>query len=203
MKKPLKPFLHFCAAFTIVATTAFGQTNSLWTLDENGPAFVLGGAYDDGGPPHTGIVGFSRGTNKVDTISGIIGWYYVTGPNTAGDVVILEAPQFTTISDLLRFDGNGVFFFSQLELNDPNPPHADVPVIPNPINPVVLNEVDLGGGSNGVTYIPEVGQPGYSLFYQIPKVHYNIVSDVPEPGPMVLVGFGALTLWPLLKRKRA
>src|SRR5438093_38270 len=128
----------------------------------------------------------SRGTNMVDPASGILGWYYPLFPSVPGDVLLLES-QDTTNSDLLRFDGNGVFFFSELALNETNPDRADVPIMPNPINPVILNEVGPEG-SNAVVYAPGSGMPGFSLWAELPNVQYNIISDIPEPSTTALVG---------------
>lgn len=190
MKELLKVLLPVGAAFAIVVTTALGQTET-WTVDENGPAILFGNP----------IVGFAQGTNKVDPASGIFGWYYPLGPSVPGDVLLLE-PQVSTNSDLLRFDGNGVFFFSDLELGDPNPDKADVPIMPNPINPVILNEVGSEGGSNGVVYAPGPGMPGFDLSGELPGLQYNIISDVPEPGTMALVGLGAMGLLVISRRKK-
>jgi PEP-CTERM motif len=162
---------------------------STWYLDENGPAFLSG----------PGVVGFSDGTNKVDSISGITGWYYQLGLSVAGDVVLVE-PQDGSISDLLRFDGAGVFFFSDLEENDPNPDKADVPIIPDPINPVILTEVGPEG-SNGVSYFPSSTDPGYDLTGQLAPLAYQIVSDIPEPGTIALVGLGLVGLLALRRRR--
>ena len=98
------------------------------------------------------------------------------------------------------FDGAGVYFFSELEPNETNPDSADVAVLLQPINPVILIEVGPEG-NNGVLYIPDLGQPGYDTSGVLPGIGYNIVSDVPEPASAILVLAGA-GLWVLNSSRR-
>jgi hypothetical protein len=185
MRQLTKVLLALTLASVCALTTALGQTNQqIWSLDENGPALLSGR-----------IVGFANGVYKPDPISGIVGWYYPLGPSVPGDVLLLEPPQTTLTSDLLRFDGQGVFFFSDLEAGTLNPDKADVPVIPNPINPVILSEVGPEN-NNGAFYFPNPNQPGFDLSGQLPGLAYNIISDIPEPGSLALLltGVGLLAL---------
>ena len=192
MKDLTRTLLAIAGVSTFVVTSALAQpyTNETWFIDENGPALLQGGP----------LAGYAQGTNKLDPLSGLVAWYYpLAGPNAAsiaGDVLLREPPIGTnsTISDLLRFDGiGGVYFFSDLEPNDPNPDHADVPVMPsiNTSNFVFLNEVGPEG-NNGALYIPNPGQPGYDLSGLFPGIKYNIISDVPEPNAFALAVTGGL-----------
>jgi len=192
MNNLTKIVLAVAGTLNLIATAVSGQVlgpfpNETWYIDENGPALL------NDGP----LVGYSNGHYQVDPISGIQGWYYNLGGtnvNVPGDVILLE-PQAPpgTVSDLLRFDGNGVYFFSDLEPDETNPDKADVPVIPQAINPVVLTEVGPEG-NNGVLYIPVSGQPGCDTSGVLPGIRYNIISDVPEPGATTLLLSGAI-LW--------
>jgi len=180
---------------TMVSAQVLGPfPNETWDIDENGPALL------NNGP----LVGYSNGQYQVDPVSGMVGWYYLLGGtnmNVAGDVVLLESQAPAgTVSDLLRFDGNGVYFFSDLEPNETNPDKADVPVIPQPMSPVVLYEVGPEG-NNGVLYIPGPGQPGYDISGILPGIRYNIISDVPEPGAATLLLAGT-SLWLLNSFRR-
>src|SRR5215475_10386613 len=106
MKKAGTVLLVLTLTAFITATTALGAAGGpVWTVDENGPALL-------NGP----IVGFANGAYKVDPISGLTGWYYPLGPSTPCDLVLIEpiVGNTNTVSDLLRFDGQGVFFFSEL-----------------------------------------------------------------------------------------
>ena len=198
MNNPTKIVVAVAANLSFMPTAVSAQVlgpfpNETWDIDENGPALL------NDGP----LVGYSNGRYQVDPVSGIVGWYYFLGGtnmNVAGDVVLLE-PQAPagTISDLLRFDGSGVYFFSDLDPNETNPDKADVPVIPQPINPVILTEVGPEA-NNGVLYIPISGQSGYDVSGILPGIRYNIISDVPEPASATLFLAGA-SLW-LLNRDR-
>jgi hypothetical protein len=191
MKKELAVLLGLTMASAITVIPARAQPGPMWTVDENGPA-VLSGP----------IVGYSNGAYKLDPLSGMVGWYYQTPPSTPGDVVLLEQAAGGPLSDLLRFDGQGVFFFSDLEPGELNPDKADVPVMPIPINPVVLQEIGPEG-NNGALYFPNQGMPGFDQSGQLPGLGYNFISDaVPEPGSAaLLVGAAVLLGGNILRRK--
>jgi hypothetical protein len=203
MKNITKTVLASAGISTCIVTSAFAQPfpGSTWTIDENGPAIL------------SNPVGYSVGRYQPDPVSGIVGWYYPLAgtPTLPGDVVLTEPQAPTgTISDLLRFDGQGgVYFFSDLEPGEPNPDKADVPVIPQPMpnpinNPVFITEVGPEG-NNGVLYIPQPGQPGFDTSGILPGIQYNIISDaVPEPtaATFLLAGAG-LWLFNTARRKRS
>jgi hypothetical protein len=202
MKKLTGILLALALTSTVNLTTARGQTNSLWTIDENGPALFAGGIVGIGN-----VGGYSNGAYQTDPVSGLVGWYYpLLGPNfptLAGDVLLLEplAPT-NTVSDLLRFDGKGgVYFFSDLEPGEPNPDHADVPFMPNPIDPVILTEVGPEG-NNGAFYLPGPGMPGFDATGQVlGGLAYNFISEVPEPPAFALAGLGVAAML-ILRRRR-
>ena len=171
----------FVLIFTslVTVTTAPGQAaGSTWRVDENGPALLSGQ-----------IAGFANGSYKLDPLSGLMGWYYPLGPSTSDDLILIEplVGNTNTVSDLLRFDGQGVFFFSDLEPGELNPDKADVLQIPPPVNPFfVRNEVGIEG-NNGALWVPGPGQPGFDASGVLPGLQYNIISDaVPEPNSVVL-----------------
>ena len=196
MKNLTKLLVVVAGIATFAATTGLAQpySNETWNVDENGPALLQGGQ----------LVGYSNGTNKFDPISGLVGWYYPLGAqSTPGDVVLLESTNGA--SDLLRFDGQGVFFFSDLEPGEVNPDHADVPVLPpwNTTNYVILNEVGPEG-NNGALYVPSQGLPGYDLSGLFPGLKYNIISDspvVPEPNTVAVAMTGGVLLLNSMRRR--
>jgi hypothetical protein len=189
MEKLARVLVGLALTSLITVTTVHAQTNSQWRVDENGPALLSGS-----------IAGYANGMYKPDPISGLVGWYYPLGPSVPGDVVLLEPPAFNTLSDLLRFDGSGVFFFSDREAGEP-PDNADVPVIPPPISPVVLPEIGPEG-LNGALYSPAPGQPGFDLSGILPGLSYNIISDIPEPSSAaILLGAAAVLGFNVIRRR--
>jgi hypothetical protein len=202
MKDKSGKLLAMLGISMLVGASALAQPypNETWTVDENGPALLQGPS----------LVGYSNGTNKLDLVSGLVGWYYFLGaPSMSGDVLLLEpGPTGTNYSDLLRFDGTGgVYFFSDLEPGEVNPDHADVPFLPSPAgsNVVVLAEIGPEG-NNGAFYTPQPGQPGYDTSGLLPGLSYNIISDtlvVPEPHVAILaVTGGGLLLATRARRRR-
>ncbi len=191
MKKAGTVLLVLTLIAVATTTTVLGQP--VWTVDENGPALL------NGGP----IVGFANGSYKLDPISGLMGWYYPLGPSTPGDLVLQEPPNTNSFSDILRFDGNGVFFFSDAEAGETNLDKADVfqlpPLVTNP-NYITIFRVETGvEGNNGFFWAPGPGQPGFDASGQLPGLAYNIISDaVPEPQAVVLLAAG---LWLFVWRK--
>jgi len=117
-----------------------------------------------------------------------------------GDVLLFENPQHTLVSDMIRFSGNQVFFFSDKEPGETNPDLADVDLIPNPILGFVsLDETPFTEGNNGAVYTPVAGGPGDPGF----PVQYNIISDaVPEPTSLALAVMGAVVTSAFLKPKQ-
>jgi len=196
MKSLRKILLVASLTSAMAAATALSQPfpNALWSFNEQGLGLFNGGT----------TIGYSLGTNRVDPVSGMSTlWYSVGGPPVlAGDVVLIE-PQTSQISDLIRFDGQGgLYFFSDLEPGELNPDPADVPQLPAPINPVVLNEVGPEG-NNGAFYLPGPGMPGFDPTGVLPGLQYQFISDVPEPSSMALLitGAGLLAL-KLVRSKR-
>ena len=116
-----------------------------------------------------------------------------------GDLLLFENPQHTLVSDMIRFSGNQVFFFSDKEPGETNPDLADVDLIPNPtVGFVSLDETPFTEGNNGAVYTPVAGGPGDPGF----PVQYTIISDaVPEPRTFALAALGGVLLFLALGRK--
>jgi PEP-CTERM motif-containing protein len=122
-------------------------------------------------------------------------FYVLPFPVATGDLQLTEPP--TGISDLVRFEGNHVFFYS--DLNDPHPDLADVglPLLLT-ATPTVIAETGTDG-SNMALWIPPPGAPGAG---GPGPIQYNIISDVPEPTSLWLVGLGGTLLLFVLRRPR-
>jgi len=206
MKKPNKRLSALAIASVIAATTARGQFNTV-SVDEKGIGFYNGAVVPAGFQPdpfNGGTPGFAY------TLP-----YLYTFPQPLADILLNE-PGSTQPSDLLRFtrDPNGpntlLFFYSDASAGDPPSDPADVLVMPNPLNVVlVATETGLFGnpyseaGPNGYVYLAFPGQAGDDTT-GVP-VQYTFISDgaVPEPGSLTLLAGGVGMLWGfnLLRRK--
>ena len=170
-------------AFLLTLTTAFGQ----FSFDENGNGFGPGGP----------IPGFM----SADPFSGIVTLTYTLPFGaTSGDVVLRES-QTLQLSDVLRFGGNHLWFFSDLDEGDPNPEMADVGLPPGiePNNVGPFPETGVEGGFQDFVWIPvpgslQPGDPGFAVTYQF-------ISDVPEPSTIMLVGLSLAGFLALIRRK--
>jgi hypothetical protein len=127
--------------------------------------------------------------------------HYPLGPSIPGDVLLFE--NTNTFSDVLRFDGNGVFFFSEREPNELNPDKADVFVLPQPFGSNIVSLIEIGPeGQNGALYFPGPGRPGFDTSGLLPGLGYNIISDVPDPGSAVfLLGAMAALGFNVIRRR--
>ena len=123
---------------------------------------------------------------------------------TLGDLILQEpAVTAATTSDVVRFlppDGvaNQIQFYS--DSSDGTEALADGTLPSLLTNTVTVTEVGLEG-SNGFTYTPTTGQPGFSSSV---AVEYVIISDganVPEPSTMLLAIPAAALIW--MRRRKA
>jgi hypothetical protein len=194
--KTSKRFLLPFALASLCANTALSQPfpGATWTLDENGRATLT---YQ------SSTLATVTGVLQLEPLSGITGLYYNLGvPSQQGDLLMLEPTTFET-NDMLRFDGRGgVYFFSDLEPNDPNPDLADVPQIPLVIQGDSAVIIEAGPeGNNGALWVPSPGFAGADTSGLFPGIQYNIISDIPEPGALGLLLVGA-TVWTIKSRPK-
>jgi hypothetical protein len=141
---------------------------------------------------------------KPDPFSGIVTLaYQLPFPGVPGDVLLFEpGPQTNTLSDIIRFDGNGfLYFFSEREPTDVPPfDPADVQQFPSPI--AALQSVSLlevgPEGNNGAFYNATGGLPGDNTA----GATYHFISDVPEPGSAMLAVLGGGLLLALRARRQ-
>lgn len=194
--KTFKKTIGIAACVAIIAasaTSVFGVPGVLFTFDENGNGNL------DGQPV--------RGQMAPDPSGGLAAnvlIYQLPFLAMPGDVGLLEPGQSSSApSDLVRFfnpagaNFSFVIFYSDISPTDPPDALADtgLPVSPNAI---LINELGPEG-NNGAVWIPLPGQPGADPTGA--QITYNIISDVPEPGSMLLAGLsGGLLL--LMKVRR-
>jgi hypothetical protein len=137
-----------------------------------------------------GISNVGQGMLAPDPLNGNQMALRYTLPFTAvsGDLLILE-PMAST-GDLLRFEGNQLFFYSDNVEGSDSP--ADVG-IPTTLQQNTFQIVESGPeGNNGATYSPQAGGIGYTGS----GVQYTFISDsTPVPEPSIgLVALGGLLL---------
>ena len=146
-------------------------------------------------PPPPFPVGYSTAT---DPLSGIATLRYTLphGGQTPGDLYLTDSNS-GSISDLIRFDGQGnVFFFSLKEPGQTSFSLADVDALPalsaNSLGQVKVarHEHNIGNLLNPTS----VDQPGYDPLYN-GTLAYNIISDVPERNLSAVTTFFGLALW--------
>jgi hypothetical protein len=137
-------------------------------------------------------------------------------PDALGDFILVEPSTQTTISDVIRFEPEGIYFMSDIEPGE----HAPTDTLPtitlaawaNPANgyftpyggTVLTN--DAGDDiASGVSYTPGFEpaggwyDPGY---YMGSQTTYTIISDVPEPSALILLGIGVSGLLAVVWRRR-
>jgi hypothetical protein len=174
------------AASVILATSATsvsGQIYQVINLDENGDGYI------------TPSEPFPY-TVATEPISGIATLEYTLPfAGVAGDL-LLEQPDSSQISDVLRFDGESdVYFFADV-YSGPSQ-LADVGLPPSYISPNVTVIGTAIAGGYSYTYIPTSSEPGYKV---AGPVAYQIITEVPEPSAMMMGGLGGLLL--LLNSRR-
>jgi hypothetical protein len=159
------------------------------TFDENGH-----GTYDyDGGVNYSLSWGIDTPPIGHTTLYYVLPFY----PVNAGDLAVLE-PVGTNeeISDLVRFVnvGEGEQAQARIYVYSDLPEYGELP-------PYDLADTGIPQ-TNPSAYVNEVGGEGYNYaVYEVPGfATYKLISDVPEPATLCLLGLGALSL---IRRKRS
>jgi hypothetical protein len=169
------------------------QAQVVVTFDENGTGTIVGGPF--GGTPITLSVVGSHPLTYILPVAFA----------TPGDIVLYEDPAQTQFSDLVRFsNGNQITFYSDLETNEAIGDLADVSVIPTTTSTTKLTESGVEGGFQAVewTPIPGSGGPGDSAGFGF-TTSYVVVSDVPEPGTVTMLGLSVVGLLAIVRRRKA
>ena len=127
-----------------------------------------------------------------------------------GDLVLLEPGG--GYSDLIRWNANNatLVFYSDIETNDLPPfdsadiglPGASYPNVFSVTETGLFGQPYSGRGPNGYVYVPAVGQPGSDPNNPLNQPTYIIISDVPEPGTVALVGLSLVGALAVIRRKK-
>ena len=177
------------AAFVLsfAATPAFSGTI---VIDE-----FLNGLVND--VPIKGFIGNDPGPGGLPNVA----IYPLPFAGVVGDVLLAGVSDGGAIFDVVRFNGNGtVIFYSD------NVPTFDAPAdTPGPplalySNLVTIQEIGPEGNNQAI-YTPLAGQPGFNAAF---APTYTLISDgqIPEPGTVVLIGFGLLGIGSIVPQTR-
>lgn len=132
--------------------------------------------------------------------------YTTPGGLVVGDLLIHEPSGGE--SDLVRWNGNATLvFYSDFPDQGETPDVADIG-LPGGAYPNGLSVTETGlfgnpyteAGPNGYVYTPLAGQPGYNP--NAPGSQYIIISDIPEPGTVALVGLGFVALLAVIRPRK-
>ena len=195
----MKQLIKSCRILTVVsalaATTALAQINT-FSFDENGNGFfngvVLPGALLPIDPS-----GGVAGPVLVYTLPAVLPTL------TIGDLLLSESVAGNTnLSDVVRFwEQHQVIFYSDREAGNPNPDLADsgLPAILLSNQAFVLETGNEG--ANGASYLALPGMPGWDGGPN--GTQFRIISDIPEPGSVLLTSLGGGLLLFLRWRRQA
>lgn len=194
----LTAILAAIVCLLLIIPCARGQGFTL-QVDENGNG-LLNGAF------HPGFLQLDPGPGGLSnaltftTPAGLV----------AGDLLLHEPSGGE--SDLIRWNANGTLvFYSDIETNG-LPPFdlADIG-LPGTSYPNGVSVIETGlfgqpyseAGPNGYVYIPLPGQPGFDPSNPPGnQPTYIIISDIPEPGIVSLVGLGLMGLLSVIRRRK-
>jgi len=176
------------------STTPVLAQDALIFFDENGNS---GGTFGPlGVSPHaTDPLATGGPTFPTATLM-----YTLPFPVATGDLQLTEPG--TGISDLVRFEGTSIFFYSDIETQDViDLADVGLPLLLTP-TPSVIAETGPET-NNGASWAPPPGSglPGAPPAGFPALVHYNIISDIPEPSSLLLTGLGSALLVALRSRR--
>jgi hypothetical protein len=202
----LTAILASAVCLLLLIPSAYGQFTLQITEDRLDPLNQLNGGY------HPGFLQNDPGPGGLP-----LALTYTTPAGLVVGDLLLHEP-VTGESDLIRWNNNATLvFYSEIPLEPgeiPNDGDIGLPVASYP-NALSVTEVGLAfqpgigwstapyleSGTNGYIYVPLAGQPGFNP--AAPGSTYIIISDVPEPSTVILVGVALIGLAASNRRVRA
>ena len=191
----------------LVPLAARAQVPWFVTLDENGNGTAVNGTITT---PLNGVLMAdpSGGLAAVPVLVYTLPFNFPAA--SVGDYLMLEPPNYSSVSDVIRFwapqgqGGNQVIFYSDnLDTGPVEPPYplADTGLPGSYLN----NNMPLleGGAENGyqaVSHSAISSEPGY---IGAGLGNYTFISDVPEPNTLALIGVSLTGLALMAYRRRS
>ena len=163
------------------------------TLDENGNGNING----------TPLSFTASGTNPDAPHQTPVLIYTLPFAGVAGQVLLVE-PESKIPGDVLQFTGNSTVIFYSKTDGDSLAEKYSPPIFPFPVsNSVSLTET-VSGNTDGATYTPTAGQPGFDASGPT----YHFISDVtssaiPEPASVGMLLLGGAAFLAARKFRRA
>ena len=179
----MRKILLFVAVVVLHLGYTASAQSSMLTVDEMG-----NGSFIDDNNNRTNF----KGALGPDPSGGLLGNVLVytlpVNPTKNGDVVLRE-PNTSSDSDILRFVGNKLVFYSDNDDMNTDKDIADTGTPQEQMGAIVKTETGNEGTPQGATYTPGMGDPGF-----VQGITYQFVSEVPEPAPIALVSTSLLLI---------
>jgi hypothetical protein len=202
MRRSFAALLAVAALALATGNPVFAQNPAIaYSFDEFGHGFVTSTGIT---LPYPGVLRNDPGPGGLPLA---LTYTLVGVPNVvAGDVLVLEPGG--GLSDLIRFNAAGtggdpgyppsLVFYSDDFDGSRYPLTSGIPtrIYSNVLS---VQEITLGPGVEGVIYTPSAGQPGFIPGF---SVRYTLISNVPEPGSLVLGGLVSVIGLALVRFRR-
>ena len=192
----LTAILAAMVCLLLAVPSAHGQGFTL-QIDENGNG-LLNGAF------HPGFLATDPGPGGLPNAL-----TYTTPAGLVPGDLLLHEPGGGE-SDLIRWNPNGTLvFYSDFEPTDLPPLDLADIGLPTAAYPNGISAIETGlfgqpyseAGPNWLVYAPLLGQPGSDPNSPGIQPTYIIISDVPEPGTVALVGLSLVGALVVIHRK--
>jgi hypothetical protein len=179
-----KSVLSTCAILAVL--TIIPGFAATITVDEDGHSLVTG-------IPGITSLGFALAPDPGPGGAARALTYILPFTTVIGDVTFVSAsdPGILFGGDVVRFNGQTLVFYSDIVPGDVAESLADIAAPPGSLYANVATATEIGPeGNNRAFYTPTANQPGFHLFADGTTVSYVLISDVPDPNPVLLIAMG-------------